>query len=174
MKYSWRSGCPVGLDDLRLLRVDHWNFSGVRARGELVVHADQASAMLRAVEAMWKARYPIRQMRLVDDYGGSDDRSMAADNTSAFNCRYVKGTTRWSEHSFGRAIDINPVENPWVSRSGEVDPPSGAAYANRSRRAQGMIHASDAVVDGFAAVGWRWGGYWSGTKDYQHFSRSGR
>ena len=174
MKYSWRSGCPVALDDLRILRVDHWSFSMQRTRGELVVHRDVAAGVLRAVERMWQARFPIRRMRLVDEYGGDDDRSMAADNTSAFNCRYVKGTTRWSEHSYGRAIDINPIENPYVYRSGEADPPAGQPYANRSRRAPGMIHDGDAVVDAWAASGWRWGGYWSGAKDYQHFSRSGR
>jgi hypothetical protein len=99
---------------------------------------------------------------------------MAANNTSAFNCRFVSGTARWSEHAYGRAIDINPVQNPYVSSSGRASPPAGAAYVDRSRRAPGMIHAGDAVVRAFAAVGWGWGGSWRGVKDYQHFSASGR
>jgi hypothetical protein len=98
---------------------------------------------------------------------------VAADNTSAFNCRFVSGTTRWSEHAYGRALDVNPVENPFVSGS-YVSPPAGAAYADRSRRAPGMVHAGDATVRAFAAVGWGWGGSWPGSKDYQHFSATGR
>ena len=141
MRYSWRPGCPVPIEDLRILRVDHWTFGGRPARGELVVHETVATAMLRALESLWRARFPIRQMRLVDDFGGSDDRSMAADNTSAFNCRRVDGSSSWSEHAYGKAVDVNPVENPYVTSGGRVDPPSGAPYADRSRRAPGMVHA---------------------------------
>lgn len=99
---------------------------------------------------------------------------MRANNTSGFNCRYVTGTTRWSEHAFGRAIDVNPLVNPYVRSSGAVDPPEGAPYADRRRTDTGMIHGGDAVVQAFAAQGWRWGGYWSHGKDYQHFSTTGR
>src|SRR3546814_3477803 len=81
--------------------------------------------------------------------------------------------SKWSEHSYGRAIDINPLHNPYV-RNGSVDPPEGATWADRSRRDPGMIHPDDAVVRAFAAQGWAWGGYWSSGKDYQHFSASGR
>ena len=98
---------------------------------------------------------------------------MAADNTSAFNCRRVAGSTSWSEHAYGRAIDINPRENPSVE-NGRVYPRNGAAYADRSRHAKGMIHAGDAVVRAFAAEGWGWGGSWNSPKDYQHFSATGR
>jgi hypothetical protein len=112
-------------------------------------------------------------MRLVDRYGGNDNRSMRADNTSAFNCRRVAGTTRWSEHAYGRAIDINPVENPYVRSDGSVSPRRGRPYADRSRHARGMIHARDATVRAFHRVGWGWGGYWRSSKDYQHFSASG-
>jgi poly-gamma-glutamate synthesis protein (capsule biosynthesis protein) len=99
---------------------------------------------------------------------------MEADNTSAFNCRFVAGTQRWSMHAYGRAIDINPVENPYVSGS-HVSPPAGAPFADRSRDAAGMIHAGDAVVRAFKRrAGWKWGGSWpGGTRDYQHFSSNG-
>ena len=98
---------------------------------------------------------------------------MAANNTSAFNCRPVAGTSRWSEHAYGRAIDVNPVQNPYVAGR-HVSPPAGRRYADRAGRAPGMIRAGDAVVRAFAAAGWGWGGAWRTARDYQHFSASGR
>jgi hypothetical protein len=131
------------------------------------------TALVRALRSMYRNDFKIRRMRLVDHYGGSDRRSMRADNTSAFNCRRVAGTTRWSEHAYGRAIDINPVENPYVASDGTVSPRRGSAYVDRSRHAKGMIHARDSTVRAFRRVGWGWGGYWRSSKDYQHFSASG-
>jgi poly-gamma-glutamate synthesis protein (capsule biosynthesis protein) len=111
-------------------------------------------------------------MRLVDAYGANDDRSMEADNTSAFNCRFVAGTNDWSMHAYGKAIDLNPVENPYVSGR-HVSPEKGAKYADRCCH-RAIIHSDDEVVRAFASVGWGWGGSWSdGTKDYQHFSTTG-
>jgi len=170
---SWRPGCPVGFGDLRLLRVSHWGFDGEIRGGRLVVHRDQAAAMLRVMRRLYRLRFPIRRMRLVDAYGGDDRRSMAADNTSAFNCRTVAGTTRWSEHAYGRALDLNPVENPYVTASGYVSPPAGARFARRSRHAKGMVRRGGPVVAAFAAAGWEWGGNWSWPRDYQHFSATG-
>jgi poly-gamma-glutamate synthesis protein (capsule biosynthesis protein) len=111
-------------------------------------------------------------LRLVDDFGGSDDASMAVDNTSAFNCRPVAGTTRWSQHAYGRAIDINPLRNPYVE-PGRVSPVEGAAYADRSDVRPGMIVEGGPVVAAFDALGWGWGGRWAGGADYQHFSAAG-
>lgn len=171
---SWHAGCPVALGDLRLLRVNFWGFDGLVHRGRLVVHEDQAIRVRRVLELLFDARFPIRRMRLVDAYGADDDRSMAADNTSAFNCRFVAGTHRWSMHAYGRAIDLNPVENPYVSGN-HVSPAKGLKYADRSKHLRGMIHREDVVVRAFASVGWGWGGSWAGsTKDYQHFSSNGR
>jgi hypothetical protein len=174
VRYSWRRGCPVGPVELRLLRVDHWGLDGRVHRGELIVHRDHARRILAVMGKLFKARYPIQRLRPVDAYRASDDRSMAANNTSAFNCRRVSGSSRWSEHAFGRAIDVNPLRNPYVTSGGRVSPPAGRPYANRARRAAGMIHGGDTVVRAFAAAGWRWGGYWSGAKDHQHFSSTGR
>jgi hypothetical protein len=98
---------------------------------------------------------------------------MRADNTSAFNCRPVAGTNSWSQHAYGRAIDINPVENPYVASDGSVSPRKGEPFADRSRHARGMIHGGGATVGAFSDVGWGWGGNWSSPKDYQHFSASG-
>lgn len=171
---SYKTGCPVGLDALRLLTLDHWGFDGEVHVGRLVVHEDQAAPLLRVFEAIFAARYPIARMRLVDAYGGNDDLSMADDNTSSFNCRPKTGqSTGFSEHSYGRAIDINPIRNPYVTTSGTASPPAGARFAKRSLKEEGMIQPNDAVVRAFASIGWKWGGAWSGARDYQHFSLSG-
>jgi hypothetical protein len=170
---SWRPGCPVGFADLRLLTVAHWGFDGRIHRGRLVVHRDYARGMVGAMRKLFRLRYPIRQMRLVDAYGADDHRSMDADNTSAFNCRFVAGSPGvWSEHAYGRAIDLNPIENPYVTESGYVSPPAGARFADRDH-AKGVIHRGGPVVRAFAAIGWEWGGNWSWPKDYQHFSATG-
>jgi hypothetical protein len=171
---SWHPGCPVGFADLRLLAVDRWGFDRRVHRGRLVVHRDAARGMVRAIRALYRLRFPIRRMRLVDAYGGDDRRSMAADNTSAFNCRTVAGSPGvWSEHAYGRAIDVNPVENPYVTGSGYVSPPAGAPFAARARHRPGMIHRHGPVVEAFAAIGWEWAGNWPDPKDYQHFSATG-
>jgi hypothetical protein len=171
---SWHPGCPVGFADLRLLTVSHWGFDpGVR-RGRLVVHRDTAKAMLGVMRSLYRQRFPIRHMRLVDAYGADDRRSMAADNTSAFNCRFVAGQPgTWSEHAYGRAIDVNPIENPYVTDSGYVSPPAGTRFVDRSRHATGMIHRGGRAVEAFAKAGWEWGGNWPWPKDFQHFSASG-
>lgn len=174
VRYSWRRGCPVGPVELRLLRADYWGFDKRVHQGELIVHRDHARRILVVLGKLFKARYPIQRLKLVDAYRADDDRSMAANNTSGFNCRRVSGSSSWSEHALGRAIDLNPLRNPYVTRGARVSPPAGRPYANRARRAAGMIHANDVVVRAFAAAGWRWGGYWSGSRDYQHFSSTGR
>jgi D-alanyl-D-alanine carboxypeptidase len=170
---SWRPGCPVPLADLRLLRLSYWGFDGqVVHQGELIVNADAVSAMLTAFRLLFDARYPIHRMRPVEVYGGSDERSMLADNTSAFNCRGVPGSTAWSQHAYGRAVDINPFENPEV-RGSQIDPPAASAWADRSRTGPAVIHHGDAAWRAFAAVGWTWGGDWSYPLDYMHFSANG-
>jgi D-alanyl-D-alanine carboxypeptidase len=174
LRWSWRPGCPVGPGRLQLLQADHWGFDRRVHRGELVVHQDHARRILGVLEKLFNARYPIQRMHLVDAYRADDDRSMAANNTSAFNCRRVSRTSRWSEHAFGRAIDVNPLQNPYVTGSGRVSPPAGRPYANRARGGAAMIRPGDKVVRAFAAAGWRWGGYWSRSRDYQHFSATGR
>jgi D-alanyl-D-alanine carboxypeptidase-like protein len=174
MKDSWHSWCPVAIEDLRLLTLDYVGFDGRVHAGEMVVHRDVARDVVTVFGKLFDAKFPIRRMRLVDDYGGDDDRSMAAGNTSGFNCRPVTGGASWSEHAYGRAIDVNPIQNPYVTGTGTVEPPAGASYVDRSLRAEGMIHPGDAAVHAFAFVGWRWGGEWSNPTDYQHFSSTGR
>jgi poly-gamma-glutamate synthesis protein (capsule biosynthesis protein) len=169
---SWHRGCPVPIRRLRLLAFNHHGLDDEVHRGRLIVHKAEAYKVLNVMRILFRKGFRMKQIWLVDAYGASDRRSMRADNTSAFNCRYVAGTTRWSQHAYGKAIDINPVENPYVDGD-YVSPRNGRPYADRSRRAPGMIHAGDKVVRAFASIGWGWGGYWSGAKDYQHFSATG-
>jgi hypothetical protein len=170
---SWRPGCPVPLRDLRVLTASHWGFDGRMHRGRLIVHEDVARDVLGVLRRLYTARFPIRRMIPVDAYGGSDFRSIEADNTSAFNCRVVEGTSRWSEHAYGRAIDLNPIENPYVS-GGRTSHRASIPYLDRSRRRPGMAYDGGVLVEAFRAIGWGWGGDWSGVKDYQHFSASSR
>lgn len=165
---SWRSGCPVGPSQLRLVRTSYLGFDGVIRQGEIIVASVVAEDIRAIFGDLYRARFPIRRMRTVEHYGSDDDASMAADNTSAFNCRQITGGGAWSRHSYGRAVDINPVENPYVKGS-TVLPPAGSGYLDRSWHRPGMIHSSDAVVDAFDARGWDWGGSWNTLKDYQHF-----
>jgi poly-gamma-glutamate synthesis protein (capsule biosynthesis protein) len=169
---SWHPGCPVPLDALRLLTLTYWGFDGRVHTGRLVVARAQGANVLRAMRTIFEARFPIRRMRLIEAYGASDDRSLAADNTAGFNCRYVAGTHRWSAHAYGLAIDIDPLENPYVVGA-HVSPPAGRRFLDRSLRVPGVIHPGDVVVRAFATIGWKWGGYWTSPKDYQHFSATG-
>lgn len=163
------------VDALRLISLTHWGLDGKVRRGELVVHRERISDVVGVMRQLYEGHFPIERMELVDEYGADDERSMEANNTSAFNCRRVEGRPGvWSEHAFGTAIDINPVQNPYVAVDGRVSPTSGAAYADRSLRLPGMISAGDHVVRAFRSAGWKWGGVWPGAKDYQHFSVSGR
>ena len=171
---SWRPGCPVPLWDLRLIRLRYWGFDRQAHRGRLVVHRDVAEKIAGVFRRLYEVSFPIRRMRLVDYYGAVDRTSMEHDNTSAFNCRWRAGQPGvWSQHAYGRAIDVNPRENPYVW-SGGVSPWNGAPYVDRSNRRKGMIYHGDAVWWAFRNRGWEWGGDWSSVKDYQHFSGNGR
>ena len=170
LRHSYRAGCPVGPAELRTVHVSYWDFAGKPQLGAVVVARRQAPAILTVFRKLWAARFPIRRLRPVSAYRGSDDASMDADNTSAFNCRFVGGTSRWSMHAYGEAIDVNPVENPYV-RGSTVSPAAGRAYLERSRYRKGMAVRDGVLVRAFASVGWKWGASFG---DYQHFSTTGR
>ncbi len=166
---SWRDDdarCPR-LTELRYLRVDHVAFDATVATGELIVAAALATRAVELFRRLYALGFPIRQLRLVDDYGASDDASMAADNSSAFNFRVVADTNVLSQHALGRAIDINPVENPW-RRPDRIVPPEGAAFADRTRVRPGMIVRPGPVVAVFDEQGWEWGGDWRHAFDDHH------
>ena len=171
---SWHPGCPVGPAGLRRLFVSYVGFDGRAHRGELVVDRAVTAEVGTVFRRLYDARFPIRRMLPVSAYEGSDDRSMAADNTSAFNCRYAvaAGPKRWSVHAYGEAVDVNTVENPYL-QGGRVRPPAGRAYLDRAAVRPGMAVAGGVLVRAFASVGWLWGGRWAATPDWQHFSKTG-
>ena len=174
LPHSWHAGCPVGPSQLRRVRLVYWGFDGTAHTGSLVVNADAVGDLVRVFSRLYAARFPIRRMRPIDAYGGNDERSLAADNTSAFNCRYAvgPGPRRWSAHAYGQAIDVNPVENPYLE-GGRVHPRAGRAYLDRDDARPGMAVRGGVLVRAFARAGWQWGGRWTGTPDYQHFSSTG-
>jgi hypothetical protein len=150
-------------------------FDGLTHIGTMIVNAAVTAGVIKVFRALYRARFPIRRMEPVDAFHGSDAKSMAADNTSGFNCRYAvaNGPPTWSMHAYGEAIDVNTVENPYFESGHSAQPPTGVAFANRTDRRPGMAYAGGALVEAFAAIGWHWGGYWTGP-DYQHFSTNGR
>ena len=171
---SWHGDdprCPRW-DALAYLELDHIAFDGV-ARGELVVAAEVAPRARELFRRLWQLGFPIRHMRLVDDYAASDEASMAADNSSAFNFRVVAGTDVLSQHALGRAIDLNPVENPW-RRPDRILPAAGAAFADRTDLRPGMIVRPGPIAGALDELGWEWGGDWLHAFDDHHvvWSRS--
>jgi len=174
LPHSWHRGCPVAPVSLRRLRLGYWGFDGRAHTGALIVNAKAVASLTRVFSRLYEGRFPIRRMRPIDAYGGSDERSLDADNTAAFNCRYAvaSGTKRWSVHAYGLAVDVNPVENPYVLGR-NVHPRAGRAYLDRSRYRPGMAVLGRLLVRVFADAGWQWGGRWTGSPDYQHFSMSG-
>jgi hypothetical protein len=174
VKYSWHRGCPVPISGLRLIKMTYWGFDKHPHQGQLVVNAKVAGDVVKVFKRLYAAHYPIRRMELVDKYKGSDFASIEADNTSAFNCRNATGSSSWSQHAFGLAIDVNTCENPYVTAGGGVAHKHCVKYRDRSRHDPGVIHKGDVVYRAFTSIGWGWGGLWNGARDYQHFSSSGR
>lgn len=169
---SMKTGCPVGFDNLTYLKVSHVTFDeGEQAVGELVVHSDHADAIIQVFSTLYADRFPIMSMRLIDDFDANDTRSMDANNTSAFNCRNVTGNkNKWSQHSYGNAIDLNPIQNPYIKGT-FVSPTAGKDFTKRDVAKKGMVNAS--VIAAFEKINWKWGGNWKTPKDYQHFSSNG-
>jgi D-alanyl-D-alanine carboxypeptidase len=174
LPHSWHPGCPVAPRSLRKLRLRYWGFDRRPHTGALIVNIRAVVPLTRVFSRLYAARFPLRRLRPIEAYGGSDERSLAADNTAAFNCRYAvaSGPKRWSVHAYGLAVDVDPVENPYLE-GGRVHPRAGRAYLDRSRYRPGMAFRGGLLVRAFAAVGWQWGGRWSGSPDYQHFSATG-
>lgn len=171
---TYRDNCPVKLKDLRYLRVKYFGFDKRVHTGEMIVHKSVAKEVISIFDTLSNLKYPIRKVKLASDYGGDDDKSMEADNTSAFNCRLMTGGKKWSKHSFGKAIDINPLENPYV-KGYKVLPPQAKKFAfdreNLNLKYKSVIIKNSPVVKVFYRYGWRWGGNWRSLKDYQHFEK---
>ena len=168
---SWREGCPVGLDELRLLSVPYRGPDGKTHWGRLIVAASVAEELLQIFGELFAESFVIEKLGLASAFLGSDERLMEANITSAFNCRLATGSKgKYSAHSYGSAIDINPRWNPYFKR-GRVLPPAGKAYLERSEAKPGLIREGDAVVRAFVSRGWRWGGRFRSLQDYQHFEK---
>lgn len=167
---SWREGAPIDLDDLAYVEVTYWGFDDKPHLGELIVNKDIAEEVATIFQEIYKAKFPIEKIRLIDEYNANDDLSMEDNNTSAFCYRVVTGGKALSKHSYGVAIDINPVQNPYVTGS-EVLPKKGREFLNRNYIRKGMIVKDDVVYRAFKSRGWKWGGEWNSLKDYQHFQK---
>lgn len=167
---TWRPGCPVGAEDLRRVELDYLDPDGQTRRGSLVVHRDYAADVIDIFADLQRLGYPITKMQTVDNYPGAEDElSMRDNNTSAFNCRPLPGSTDWSLHAYGRAIDINPLVNPYIDNAGNLEPETAGRYLDRALAEPGMLNAGDPAVRVFTDRGWRWGGAWRNPVDYQHF-----
>lgn len=175
---TWHRGCPVPLGDLRLLTLRYWGFDGVVHEGPMVVNASVAHDVVGVFRTLFDARFPIANMVLSKKFRPNADPNTKRSETGAFNCRPIvtpagPGTTM-SMHSYGLAIDVNTLQNPYVAADGYVRNRYARPYRDRSQNLPGMIHDGDVVVRAFAAIGWEWGGYWSSGKDYMHFSENGK
>jgi len=171
---TWHAGCPVGPSSLRAVELSYVGFDDRVHLGTIVVNEAVVPEVVKAFRLLYLASFPIRGMRPEAAFGGSDPRSMAADNTSGFNCRLAvaTGPPAWSVHAYGEAIDVNPVENPYLYE-GRADPPAGEPFLRRTPARPGMAVAGGTLVAAFSSVGWFWGGRWSSSPDYQHFSATG-
>jgi hypothetical protein len=171
---TWRPGCPIGPSQLRLLHLRYVGFDGRSRVGTMVVNATVVTSVVHVFATLYAKRFPIHLMVPEANFQGKDPASMAADNTSGFNCRHAvtTGPKQWSVHAYGEAIDVNPVQNPYVF-NGVAQPVAGKAYVNRSDVRAGMAEVGGVLNDAFASVGWFWGGRWSASPDYQHFSSTG-
>jgi len=172
---SWKKSCPVGLRDLRYLTMSYRDFKGHTQTGEMIVHKDVATNVTNIFEDLYNMNYPIYKMVLVSNYMGDDWKSIEAGNTSALNCRPITGNSkRWSKHAFGKAIDINPIENPYISRKGHIAHKASLKYRKRVKRNKtagdrAVLLKDSQATQIFEHFGWKWGGDWNSIKDYQHF-----
>jgi hypothetical protein len=175
----WHSGCPVPLSGLRLLTVSHRDFRGRTQSGQLVVNRSAAAPLRRVFRRLYALHFPIRHLTLADAYGPQAQRPKDGDISGSFECRQAvpspctggRGTGSWSMHAYGLAVDINPVENPYVG-CGQSRDPTARRFRDRSRHYRGMV--TRRAIAAFRSVGWGWGGAWAGnTKDYMHFSSTG-
>lgn len=173
-KNTWRPGCPVPLEDLAYIKLSYWGFDHRAHLGVLIVHRHLATEIVEIFRKLYSNQFPIERMQLMDDFKGDDNAAMKVNNTSAFNCRSLTNNPgKFSLHSYGYAVDINTLINPYV-KNDEVLPPEGRAYLDRNRLVPGMIGQEVKTYEEFTKRGWAWGGSWHDLKDYQHFEKDCR
>lgn len=169
---SWKADAPVTLDQLAYVKVSYFGFDDKVHEGELVVNKKIDKEVTDIFKELYHAKFPIEKIKLIDEYGANDDLSMADNNTSSFCFREVEGSNgKLSKHSFGIAIDINPVQNPYI-RKNKISPIEGKNYKDRLDIRKGMIVKDDICYKAFKSRGWTWGGEWKTMKDYQHFQKN--
>lgn len=169
---SWHPGCPVAPEQLRRVQLDYVGLDRRTHRGAVVVNEEVVTDVIAIFGELRRQGYPIAKMQPVDRYrDAADELSMEDNNTSAFNCRPLPGSTSWSLHAYGRAVDINPLLNPYLDSSGELEPTTARPYLDRGHGDPGILHAGDAAVRAFTDRGWTWGGNWRNPIDYQHFEK---
>lgn len=173
---TYHKGCPVSLDDLRIVNVKYLGFDETEHFGDIVVHKDIALEVSKIFEELFTISYPIRKIFPIEKYNGDDFQSIEDDNTSAFNCRLAEGSKKFSKHSYGKAIDINPLENPYVYKDGTTSHKDSVKYLIREQNGDSLekravLTSSSQTVQIFKKYGWKWGGDWKNTKDYQHFQK---
>lgn len=174
-KKSYKENCTIPRDSLRYVKALHFTLEGKIQIGEIVCNKAIAQDLVEIFRALYDAKYPIQQMVLVDNYDALDEPSMTANNTSCFNFRFITGTTKLSNHSQGRAIDINTLYNPYVKTRTDgtlyVEPAAGRPYADRTQTYPYKIDHQDLCYKLFIQHGFQWGGDWHSVKDYQHFEK---
>lgn len=174
---SWKENCTLRRSDLRYLKILHRNADGKSQRGEMVVNTSIANKVLRIFRKLYDAGYRIERMELIDNYDADDEKATMANNTSAFNFRFMTGsTTKVSKHGLGLAIDINPLYNPYVKRKADgtwhIEPYTAKKYAFDRQKRKDIpckISHTDTAYRLLSEEGFRWGGDWRTLKDYQHF-----
>jgi signal peptidase I len=172
---TYHKECPVSLNDLRIVNVKYLGFDHNVHFGDIVVHKDIALEISQIFEELFTISYSIRKIFPIEKYNGDDFESIEDDNTSAFNCRKAEGSTKYSKHSYGNAIDINPLENPYVYKDGTTSHKDSVKYLTRenndSIENKAVLTSSSKAVQIFKNYGWKWGGDWKNIKDYQHFQK---
>ena len=172
MGSSWSPDCPVSLEELRYLTLTFWGFDDQAHTGELVVHAAIAEEVVEVFQALFDAQFPIEEMRLVTTTDLQAAPTGDGNNTAAYVCRTARGSTRYSEHAYGLAVDVNPFQNPYV-RGETVLPELATSYTDRTVGRPGMLVEGSPAVTAFTRRGWEWGGAWQSVRDPMHFSARG-
>ncbi len=173
---TYHKECPVSLDDLRIVNVKYLGFDNNIYWGDIIVHKDLAFEVTEIFKELFEISYAIKQIIPIEKYNGDDFASIEADNTSAFNCRKAEGSQKYSKHSYGKAIDLNPLENPYVYSNGTTSHEASQKYLIRklnddSIENKAVLTSSSKAVQIFKKYGWKWGGDWKNIKDYQHFQK---
>lgn len=170
-QYTWHKGCPVPISDLSYIKLSYWGFDQFPHQGELIVNAKVASEVVDIFKKLYEQHFPIARMQLMEDFKGDDKAAMALNNTSGFNCRaQTENPNVVSLHSYGLAIDVNTLINPYVKGS-VILPAEGRQYTDRSQFIPGVISHDGLIYVLFKKQGWRWGGDWKELQDYQHFEK---